>query len=127
MANSYSWSVKCLYTKNITESGTTYTDVIKKARVTLRATDSDGNFEETGIDMDFNNPADWSAFTEYGSVTEANVISWTQNRLGNALPDIKFRLDRDILEAQNVKDITAKGTGSGEYGEETFTATFPWS
>jgi|TARA_Y100000114_G_C11733346_1_gene314814 hypothetical protein len=128
MANSYSWSVKCLYTKDITESGSTYADVIKKATVYLKATDSGGDSAETGIDMDFNNPADWSKFTAYGSVTEANVIAWTEARLGNdTLTDIKFRLDREILENENVKDVTAKGTGSGEFGDESFTPTFPWS
>jgi len=98
MANSYSWSVKCLYTKDITESGSTYADVIKKATVYLKATDSGGDSAETGIDMDFNNPADWSKFTAYGSVTEANVIAWTEARLGN-----------DTLTEEEFQQALAKG------------------
>ena len=39
MAISYTWSIQKLYTKDISEGGQTYTDVIKRTVGTLTGTD----------------------------------------------------------------------------------------
>tara|TARA_Y100000114_G_scaffold100901_1_gene94028 strand:- start:5129 stop:5509 length:381 start_codon:yes stop_codon:yes gene_type:complete len=125
MANTYSWIIGCLYTKNSISDGTTYNDVIKKAEATLRVTNSANQTADAAIDMDFNDPSDWSNFTEYSSVTKANVVSWIEGRLGSqTLSQIKARLDQQLIEDANVANTTAKGTGT--HGEESFSATFPW-
>jgi len=60
-------------------------------------------------------------------VTQQKLVL-TEARLGSdTLTDIKFRLDREIIEEANIKDTNAKGTGSGTFGDESFTPTFPWS
>ena len=125
MANTYSWIINCLYRKDITKDGTTYSDVIKKAEAVLRVTNSSNQTADAGIDMDFNDPSDWSSFKAYSSVTQANVSSWLEGRLGSQnLANIKASLDRQLLEDANVANTTKKGTGSDEGGD--FVATFPW-
>ena len=125
MTNTYSWVINCLYTKNITNDGSTYNDVIKKAEAFLRVTNSASQTADAAIDMDFNDPSDWSGFTAYSSVTKANVVSWIEGRLGSEiLSEIKGRLDKQLLEEANIANTTAKGTGT--HGEESFSATFPW-
>ena len=53
-----------LYTKDITEGGQTYTDVIKRTIGTLTGTDS-GEEVIHGFDLDLRNPSSWSDFTAY--------------------------------------------------------------
>lgn len=40
MSVSYTWTINRLYTKDITDSGTTYSDVVKRVVGTLTATSS---------------------------------------------------------------------------------------
>ncbi len=125
MAVSYTWKIETLYTKDITESGTTYSDVIKRVGGKLTATSSEtSNTAVHGYDLDLKNPADWSAFTAYGSVSEANVQTWVENRIGDAsISQIKQDLVNNLAFEDEVDGSNAKGTGSGE----SFSATFPWS
>ena len=79
MAVSYTWNIETLFTKDITESGTTYNDVIKRVLGNLTATSSEtSNTAVHGFDLDLKNPADWSTFTAYDSVSKANVQTWIE-------------------------------------------------
>ena len=91
----YAWTIDLLSTKDITKDGTTYSDVILRVNATLTGTSetigsltSDSGFD---LDMDVSNIG--SEFTAYGSVTEANVISWVENRMdADILANIKTEI-----------------------------------
>jgi|TARA_R100000084_G_scaffold86729_1_gene41297 hypothetical protein len=125
MAVSYTWNIETLFTKDITESGTTYNDVIKRVLGNLTATSSEtSNTAVHGFDLDLKNPADWSTFTAYDSVSKANVQTWIENRIGDAaISQIKQDLVNYLAFEDEIDGSTAKGTGSGD----SFSATFPWS
>ena len=62
MSVSYTWTINRLYTKDITDSGTTYSDVVKRVVGTLTATSSStSNTQEHQYDIDLKNPSDCSS------------------------------------------------------------------
>ena len=125
MSVSYTWAITKLYTKNITEGGSTYSDVIKRVEGTLTAKESSTNTEKVHpYDLDLKNPADWSDFTAYGSLSESGVQAWVEARLTDpTIAEIKAFLNAQIEFTDEVGGTSAKGTGSGD----DFSATFPWS
>ena len=125
MSVSYTWAITKLYTKNITEGGSTYADVIKRVEGNLTAKESSTNTEKShAYDLDLKNPADWSGFTAYGSVSESAVQAWVEARLTDpSIAEIKEFLNAQIAFTDEIAGSSAKGTGSGD----DFSATFPWS
>tara|TARA_R100001443_G_scaffold91482_1_gene98075 strand:- start:4660 stop:5040 length:381 start_codon:yes stop_codon:yes gene_type:complete len=126
MANTYTWTITKLYTKNITDSGTTYNDVIKRVEGTLVTTSgSDSNIKMThGYDIDLSNPSDWSSFTAYASLSQSTVQAWVEARLtSDTITQIKKHQDDGIAFEEQVSGTSAKGSGSGD----DFVASFPWS
>ena len=123
----FAWTIQILHTKNITESGKTYTDVIKRVQGYLRGTTETSGSSVThdhGFDISLSNPADWGNFVAYASVSEANVVSWVEARIGaDTVTQIKELLTKEIANLEEVEGTTAKGSGSGE----DFVASFPWS
>ena len=125
MSVSYTWAITKLYTKNITEGGSTYSDVIKRVEGTLTAKESSTNTEKVHpYDLDLKNPADWSDFTAYNSLSESGVQAWVEARLTDpTIAEIKEFLNAQIAFTDEIAGTSAKGTGSGD----DFSATFPWS
>ena len=126
MAN-YAWTIDKLYTKDITKSGKTYKDAILRVEATLTGTsESIGSIgAEAYFDLDMNVENVDSSFTAYGSVSEVNVKTWIENRLGSTtLAEIKSGIEGDITFKENVYGSTAKGTTDSD---GNFTASFPWS
>ena len=125
MSVSYTWAITKLYTKNITEGGSTYSDVIKRVEGTLTAKESSTNTEKVHpYDLDLKNPADWSDFTAYSSLSESGVQAWVEARLTDpTIAEIKEFLNAQIAFTDEIAGTSAKGTGSGD----DFSATFPWS
>ena len=119
MAISYTWSIQKLYTKDITEGGQTYTDVIKRTVGTLTGTDS-GEEVIHGFDVDLKNPSSWSDFTAYDSLSEANVVSFVQTRIGSdMIASIKAEMENMMATKLEYAGATIKGTDENP--------TFPWS
>lgn len=119
MATSYTWTISQLYTKNITVDGTTYTDVIKRAVGSMKGTDS-GEEIIHGFDVDLRNPSSWSDFTAYNSLSQANVVSFVETRIGSDMMSaIKTEMEAMLATKIEYSGSTLKGT------EET--PTFPWS
>ena len=126
MAN-YAWTIDKLYTKNITKSGKTYKDAILRVEATLTGTsESIGSISaEALFDLDMNIDNIDSNFTAYNSVTEANVKSWLEGRVGSTqLASIKTGIENNIDFEEKVHGSTAKGTTDSD---GNFTASFPWS
>jgi len=118
----YKWTIEKLYTKNITESGKTYTDVILRVAATLTGTsETIGSINgQSQFDLDMNVSGLSSGFTEYDSVTEANVISWVEGRVGSEqLSNCKTEIESHISFNENVHGAVAKEDSEGN-------ATFPW-
>tara|TARA_S200002703_G_scaffold121229_1_gene107097 strand:+ start:558 stop:926 length:369 start_codon:yes stop_codon:yes gene_type:complete len=119
----YAWTIDLLSTKDITKDGTTYSDVILRVNATLTGTSetigsltSDSGFD---LDMDVSNIG--SEFTAYGSVTEANVISWVENRMdADILANIKTEIEGNLAFLEKVNGSAPKEDTDGN-------ATFPWS
>ncbi len=119
----YSWTIDKLYTKNITLNGTTYTDVILRVEATLigisetvSSINSKGSF-----DLDMNITEIDSSFTTYESVTEANVKTWIENKVGaTTINEIKQGIEAEINFLENVNGSVAKEDSDGN-------STFPWS
>lgn len=123
MMATYTWQIQKLYTKDITENGQTYTDVIVRVAASLVATsESIGSItSESGFDLDMNVDNIDSNFTEYSSVTEANVISWMESRVEDAImANIKQTLVGEIDYQEKIHGATPK-----EDSDEN--AVFPWS
>ena len=123
----YAWKINKLYTKNITKSGKNYTDAILRVEATLTGTsETIGSISaEGGFDLDMNVDNIDSSFTAYGSVTEANVITWVENRVDSSiLANIKTEIEADIDFQEKVNGSTAKGTTDKD---GNFVASFPWS
>ena len=119
MAISYTWEITGLFTKDITEDGTTYSDVLKRVQGTLTATDS-GEEVVHAFDIDLKNPSSWSDFTAYSSLTKANVVSFVETRIGSdMIASIKTNLEGVMDTLLEYSGSTLKGT------EEN--PTFPWS
>ena len=119
MAISYTWEITGLFTKNITEDGKTYSDVVKRVQGTLTATDS-GEEVIHAFDVDLKNPSSWSDFKAYSSLTKANVVSFVETRIGSdMIASIKTEMGGVMKTLLEYSGATQKGT------EEK--PTFPWS
>ena len=119
MAISYTWSIQKLYTKDITEGGQTYSDVIKRTVGILKGTDS-GEEVIHGFDVDLRNPSSWSDFTEYASLSEANVVSFVETRIGSTMmAAIKTDMENRMATLLEYAGATVKGTDENP--------TFPWN
>jgi len=118
----YTWTIDRLYTKDITESGTTYSDVILRVEATLTGTsETVGSIKASGgFDLDMNVTGLSNGFVAYGSVTEANVKTWVENRVGSStIADIKARIEGEIDFQERVNGGVPKQDSEGN-------ATFPW-
>jgi len=118
----YAWTIDKLYTKNITEDGTTYSDAITRVEATLTATsETIGSINVIHVaDLDMNVSNVSESFTAYSSVTEANVKSWVETRIGSdMLADIKTNMENQLQFLENIHNTTAKEDADGN-------ATFPW-
>ena len=119
----YAWTITLLSTKDITKDGTTYSDVILRVNATLTGTsETIGSLTANGgfdLDMDVSNIG--SGFIAYGSVTEANIISWIENRMdADILANIKTEIEGSLDFQEKVNGSTPKEDTDGN-------ATFPWS
>ena len=119
MAISYTWEITGLFTKNITEDGKTYSDVVKRVQGTLTATDS-GEEVIHAFDVDLKNPSSWSDFKAYDSLSEANVVSFVETRIGSTMiASIKKEMENMMATLLGYSGSTIKGTDQKP--------TFPWS
>lgn len=119
----YSWHIDRLYTKDITKNGTTYTDVILRVTAFLRGTSENHSsvVANSGFDLDLNVDNIDSSFTLYGDVTEANVISWLEARVGtDGINSAKQAIEGELEFWDAVYGANPKEEADG-------TATFPWS
>jgi hypothetical protein len=119
----YAWIIDKLYTKDIVLDGTTYTDVILRVEATLTGTsETIGSISSNGsFDLDMDVTGINSSFTEYASVTEANVKTWVENRVGSAtINEIKQGIEGEI-------DFLEKTNGSVAKEDTDGNSTFPWS
>jgi hypothetical protein len=119
----YAWTIDKLYTKDIVLDGTTYTDVILRVEATLTGTsETIGSISSNGsFDLDMDVTGINSSFTEYASVTEANVKTWVENRVGSAtINEIKQGIEGEI-------DFLEKTNGSVAKEDTDGNSTFPWS
>ena len=118
----YAWTIDKLYTKNITKDGTTYSDVITRIVATLTATsETVGSITlDHGADLDMNVSNVSESFIAYNSVTEANVKSWVETRIGSdMLTQIKANMENELQYFENIHNTTAKEDSDGN-------STFPW-
>tara|TARA_R110000796_G_scaffold10675_1_gene35398 strand:+ start:223 stop:603 length:381 start_codon:yes stop_codon:yes gene_type:complete len=123
----YSWSIDKLYTKDITKDGSTYTDSILRVEATLTGTSEtiESIIATSDFDLDMNVDNIDSSFTAYASVTEANVKTWVENRVGSAtITEIKKGIESAIDFLEKINGSTAKGSTDSD---NNFTSTFPWS
>jgi len=123
----YAWTINTLYTKDVTKNGTTYNDAIVRVEATLTGTsETVGSISaEGGFDLDMNVDNIDNSFTLYGNVTEANVISWIEGRVGSTqLASIKTGIEKDIEFREKIDGAIAKGSTDSD---GNFTASFPWS
>ena len=113
----YSWSIDKLYTKDITKDGSTYTDSILRVEATLTGTSEtiESIIATSDFDLDMNVDNIDSSFTAYASVTEANVKTWVENRVG---------IESAIDFLEKINGSAAKGSTDSD---NNFTSTFPWS
>ena len=119
----YAWTIDKLYTKDIVLDGTTYTDVILRVEATLTGTsETIGSISSNGsFDLDMDVTRIDSSFTEYASVTEANVKTWVENRVGSAtINEIKQGIEGEI-------NFLEKTNGSVAKEDTDDNPTFPWS
>jgi len=122
----YSWDIKVLHTKNITKSGTTYSDVILRVESELKGvSETIGSIDAVGaFDLDMDVDSIDTSFTAYDSVTKANVITWIESRIhSDTLAKVKSDIEADIAFQEKIHGATAKGTTDSD---DVFTATFPW-
>tara|TARA_R100000773_G_C4199039_1_gene102171 strand:- start:483 stop:866 length:384 start_codon:yes stop_codon:yes gene_type:complete len=127
MANSFSWTVDKVYTKNITTGGKTYSDVIARVEGTLKGVSGNDSevFADHTVDLDMNTGGLADSFTAYSGVSQANVVSWIETRLTTTtIETIKSHLNNEIEFLENIKGATAQGSTDSE---GNFTASFPWS
>jgi len=123
----YAWTINTLHTKDITKNGTTYNDAVLRVEATLTGTsETIGSItSEASFDLDMNVDNIDSSFTVYGSVTEANVVTWIEGRVGSTqLADIKTGIENNIDFNEKVNGAVAKGSTDSD---GNFTASFPWS
>ena len=140
----YAWTINKLYTKNIVLDGTTYTDVIIRVEATLTGTSEIINSinSDASFDLDMDVTGIDSSFIEYVSVTEANVITWIENKVGSpTINEIKKGIESEINFLENINDGVATDK-TEEYDGSSWTnggalntakedtegnSTFPWS
>lgn len=118
----YTWKIDQLWTKNITESGTTYSDVIVRVNATLKGTSETINSinGQSSFDLDMNVSGLADGFTAYDSVTEANVLSWVEGRIDSqTMTHCKAEIEDHIAFEEKVDGATAKEDSEGN-------PTFPW-
>ena len=119
----YAWTINKLYTKDITSGGTTYADVILRVDASITGTSETESSisSEGGFDLDMNVTGLASAFTAYASVTEANVVTWLENRIDSSImTSVKSQIENDIAFREKIHGSSAK-VDSDE------NATFPWT
>jgi len=111
MSNSYTWEISAVFTKNVTESGTTYSNVLGRVLGVITCT-SDSTSEDTehGLDLNLRNPSDWSTFTPYADITKTNVIDFIETRLGSDLTEIKERMAERVAFQDTVHGLTEQDT-----------------
>lgn len=115
MSNSYTWEISAVFTKNVTESGTTYSNVVGRVLGIITCTsDATGEDTEHGFDLNLRNPTDWSTFTPYADLTKTNVIDFVETRLSSDLTDIKGRMAQIVEYKDSVLGLTEQ-------------SDFPWS
>ena len=122
----YAWTIDKLYTKDITKNGTTYSDSILRVEATLTATSETVSSIKSisTFDLDMNVDNIDSSFTAYASVTEANVKTWIENRIGSAtIIEIKRGIEAEIDFLEKVNGSVAKGSTDSD---NNFTSAFPW-
>tara|TARA_E500000318_G_scaffold12310_1_gene11271 strand:- start:4568 stop:4939 length:372 start_codon:yes stop_codon:yes gene_type:complete len=118
----YVWTISKLFTKDITEDGTTYSDVITRVEGKLTGTsETVGSITgENGFDLDMNVSNLASGFTAYNSITEANVQLWVENRLTpSIIASIKTGIENEIEFLEKVHESNPKEDSEGN-------PTFPW-
>jgi hypothetical protein len=118
----YSWHIDRLYTKDITKDGTTYTDVVLRVTAFLRGTSEnhDSVVANSGFDLDLNVDNIDSSFTLYGDITEANVISWLESKIGtDGINSAKQAIEGELEFWDAVYGANPKEDSDGN-------ATFPW-
>jgi hypothetical protein len=119
----YAWTINELYTENVTKDGTTYTDVIARLVATLTATSEvDSSIKDyTSWDIDLDTDNIGSDFIAYDSVTESEVISWLETRIGtDELNSVKQGMVQQITYSEKVGGAALKVDTDGN-------PTFPWS
>lgn len=119
----YAWTINQIYTEDITKDGTTYTDVIVRLIATLTATSEvDSNITDiSGWDIDIDTDNIGSDFISYDSVTESNVVSWLETRIGtDELNSVKQGMVQQIAYLEKVGGAALKVDTDGN-------PTFPWS
>lgn len=119
----YVWTINKLHTKDITKDGTTYTDVILRVGATLTGTsETIGSINaEATFDLDMDVTGIDSSFTEYVHVTEADVKTWVENKVGSStINEIKESIEKEIDFLENINGGVLKEDVDGN-------ATFPWS
>jgi len=122
----YSWDIKVLHTKDITKSGTTYSDVVLRVESELKGvSETIGSIDAVGtFDLDMDVDSIDTSFTAYDSVTKANVITWIESRIhSDTLAKVKSDIEAEIAFQEKINGSTAKGTTDSD---DVFTATFPW-
>jgi hypothetical protein len=75
MANTYTWTIRSLDTKNIPQANTVY-------NINFTVTATDGN---TTVSWDSENALEYddnSSFVAYNSLTQTQVIGWLQDTIG---------------------------------------------
>ena len=118
----YAWTIDRLFTKDITEGGTTYTDVILRVNATLKGTSEtiDSINGQGTFDLDMNVSGLAESFTAYDSVTEANVVSWVEGKIDTeTMAHCKAEIESHIAFEEKVHGSSAKEDSEGN-------ATFPW-
>ena len=119
----YAWEINRLYAENITKDGTTYTDVIARVEATLVGTSEiDSSIKDgAGWDIDLDTDNIGSDFTPYASVTESEVDSWLEARIGTeAINEAKQAMVQQIEYLEKVRGASPKEDSEGN-------PTFPWS
>ena len=102
MEKTYTWNCKTVDTYPVHNE---QTDVIYN--VHWRVTCSDGTYETTVIGTQALSTEDLSNFTDFDSVTHANVIDWTKAALGaERVAEIEASLDAALAELATPTSVT---------------------
>ena len=111
MSISYTWEIMAVFTKNVTESGTTYNNVVGRVLGNITCTsDATGEDTEHGFDLDLRKPTDWSSFTAYDDLTKTNVIDFVETRMGSDITDIKERMAQTVAYQDSIADLSEQSS-----------------